>query len=193
MQVRLKSVSIDEWAAAYGETSAEVINGEIVVMSPQGRRHSWIVATFMNTLGDYIDDNNLGRLLAEASFVLEGDPRERWVRGSRVPDLAFIRRERIETHNAEHPDMDDPWWLAPDLVIEVISPTDTYTDLSQKVGDYLQAGVQLVWMIDPKQRSIRVHSPEQPTGRTLIESESLTVSPVLEGWSLPLSEVFKGT
>jgi Uma2 family endonuclease len=193
MQVRLKSVSIDEWAAAYGETSAEVINGEIIIMSPHGRRHSWLVKNLQLPLMKFVYDRNLGDVLAEASFVLEGDPRERWVSGSRVPDLAFIQRERIETHNAEHPDMDDPWWLSPDLVIEVISPTDTYTDLSQKVADYLKAGVRLVWMIDPKQRSIRVHSPEQPTGRTLIERDSLTDSPVLEGWSLPVSEVFKGT
>ena len=108
-----------------------------------------------------------------------------------MPDLSFISRERMATHDQEVADPDEPWWLAPDIAIEVVSPTDNYDDLSSKVADYLKYGVKLIWMVDPRARAVRVHTPDQPTGFTLSESDTLSAEPVVAGWQIPVADLFK--
>ncbi len=145
----------------------------------------------MLSLGTFVYNHKRGSLYPSASYVLDGDRRSDWMRGARMPDLSFISRERMAAHDQEIADPDEPWRLAPDIAIEVVSPTDSYDDLSGKVADYLKYGVKLIWMVDPRARAIRVHTPDEPTGFTLAETDSLTAEPVISGWKLQVADLFK--
>jgi Uma2 family endonuclease len=134
-----------------------------------------------------VQERGLGKVFVEASFVLDGNPRKRWIKDSRVPDVAFITRERIDAHEAAHP---DPWWLAPDLAVEVISPTDQYESLLQKVADYLRYGVRLVWAINLLTRTVTIHTTELPLGQILRVDDTLDAAPLIEGWSMSVADLF---
>jgi Uma2 family endonuclease len=192
MQTLVKLPTLADYQAAFAAQPVEVVDGEFVPMTPQGRFQPTVVSNLTQSFGNYVWDHELGQVLVEASYVLDADRRKDWVRGARTPDLSFIRRERVEAHNVEYTNSDEPWWLAPDLAAEVISHTDTYDDLSQKVADYLRSGVHIVWMIDPRRRTVRVHTPDQPTGFTLHDSDTLTAEPPVTGWSMAVAELFAG-
>jgi len=189
MQVQTRHMTVAEYLA-YGDQPVEVINGEaIMAAAAHTRRQPNIVTNLFDKLHPFVRKNKLGKVFSEASYVLDGNPRTKWVAGARTPDVSFISRERIEAHNAEYPD-DEPWWLAPDLAVEVISPTDSYDYLSQKVADYLSAGVKLVWVIDAEARSVRVFAPDHPLGYAVREPDKLTAESVIPGWSMKVSDLF---
>lgn len=189
MQIGTRYITLAEYLS-YGDQPVEVVDGEVIMAAAHARRHSRIIARLTRKLDPFVHKNKLGELLGESSYVLDGDPRSKWVSGARIPDLSFISRERVEAHDTAHPDEDEPWWLAPDLAVEVISPTDRYDDVSQKVADYLRFGVRLVWVIDPAGKSVRVHSPGEPLGHSLGVKDKLTAEPVIDGWSMKVSDLF---
>lgn len=167
----------------------EMHHGELVEMSPKTRRPMRFARKLFRALDTFVIEHNLGEVTMEDSFVLDGDPRTTWVRDAREPDIAFVARERVEAHEQEFGE-DGPWYLAPDLAIEVISPTDKYSNVLEKAADYLAFGVRLVIVIDPKTRSTRVHTPDNPGGAPLSDTDTLHLDPVLPGWSMPLTELF---
>jgi Uma2 family endonuclease len=168
----------------------EIVNGEILVMHPPNREHGLIAFILAYSLHSFASPKRLGVVIKEDAFVLDGDERSDWVRNSRIPDVAFITQERAVTHEKEHPKVQNPWWLAPDIVAEVVSPTDSYLEIDGKVAEYLRYGVRLIWVINPKLRSVRVVTPENPAGHILTDQDTLTGSPVLEGWSMPVAHIF---
>lgn len=188
MQVGTKYITLAEYLA-YGDQPVEVVAGEVIMAAAHSRRQPNVVTNLFESLQPYVRKNRLGKVFTEASYVLDGDPRSKWVSGARTPDLSFIDLERMVAHNAQHPE-DEPWWLAPDLAAEVISPTDQYGDVSQKVADYLRYGVRLVWVIDPAAKSVRVHSPQEPLGHSLSAADALTAEPVIAGWSMKVADLF---
>jgi Uma2 family endonuclease len=190
MDIQARVISVQDYVA-FGDQPVDIVDGEVILMAAaHTRRQPNVVTNLFRKLDPFVHRHKLGKIFTESSFVLDGDPRSKWVRGARTPDLAFISRERIESHNAEHPDPDEPWWLAPDLAVEVISPTDRYDYLSQKVADYLRFGVKLVWVIDPTTRTVRVHIREEPLGHSLSEKEKLTAEPMIAGWSMKVADLF---
>lgn len=184
--------TIADYVAAYGEFGAEVVNGEIIPMHPPKRRHVLIAHRLLFSLKHVAETQQLGEVWTEAPFVLDADDRTDWVRGARVPDVAFVTHARIEAHEEQYADDEGPWRLAPDLAVEIVSPKDSYTDVNSKVAEYLRYGVRLVWVIDPKARTIRIHTADDPDGRTLDEHEVLTGDPVLPGWSMAVAAILDG-
>jgi Uma2 family endonuclease len=189
MQIITKYPTLDQYREAFTRQPAEVIAGEIVPVSPNTRQQPDVAANLFLSLGVYVRDHKLGKVIIEATFVLDGNRREQWIKGARMPDVAFIARDRFQAHNREYPP-DEPWWLAPDLAVEIVSPTDSPEDVSQKVADYLQNGVRLVWVIEPRKRTVRVHTPDQPTGQPLKAGDELTAAPLIEGWSMRVDDLF---
>jgi Uma2 family endonuclease len=125
---------------------------------------------------------------AETAFVLLYDAN--WVRGSRQPDVLFVRAERLEAYRAETPDhADRPLVLVPDLVVEVISANDNYSEVEEKVDRYLGDGVQLVWVVDPRRQVVTVHG--QHTYQKLTVQDALTAGEVIPGFSLPVADIFQ--
>src|SRR5215218_1989425 len=127
----------------------ELVKGELRKMSPSGWEHGLIVVNVTVLVGRHVKVNNLGACSgAETGFKIASNPDT-----VRAPDLAFVSRERI-------PEGDAPknfLAVAPDLVVEVLSPGDTYTEVEEKVEEWLAAGVRAVWVLNPKRRGVSVY------------------------------------
>jgi Uma2 family endonuclease len=126
----------------------ELVRGVLVVREPAGYRHGFLTAQLAKRLMDHVDARALGAVVVnDTGFWLERGPDT--VRG---PDVAFIARER-----APDPDFVKYPELAPDLVVEILSPGDRPGEVLAKVSDWLNAGCRLVWVVDPQRRQARVY------------------------------------
>ena len=159
----------------------ELIRGVLSETMPAGIRHGQIVVNLVILLGAFVKPKKLGVLVASDSGVwLERDPDT-----VREPDIAFFSAEKIPL------DADIPGYaeVAPDLVVEIVSPNDRLTEVNDKALMWLRYGVRLVWVVRPEERLIDVHRDGHPVA-TLGESESLDGLDVLPGFSCPVREVF---
>ncbi len=181
--------TLDEFIQRYTETPFELLDREIVPMSPTVARHQMVSKRVFVALPDYENATHHGDVFTETPFVLvyAAD----WVKGSRVPEVMCITSERLTTHRAETPDWEDkPYVLGPDVAIEVVSPNDRYSDIHKKVELYLKDGVQLVCVVDPQQQHIAVHRQGSKTHTILSETDTLTTEDVLPGFKLALADIF---
>ncbi len=160
----------------------ELVRGELRKMPPAGAEHGELSVNVIFPLTQYVRAHNLGKLYTnDTGFLIGSDPDH-----VRAPDIAFVRRERLEAAAGR---ITGYFPGPPDLAIEVISPHDRYTEVAEKVADWLAAGVQLVILVAPRRRSVTCHTPNQ-TPVTLTEQDTLDGSPVLPGWQMPVSEIF---
>jgi Uma2 family endonuclease len=126
----------------------ELVRGVLVVREPGGFLHGAVAAKLAKLLSIHVDDSGLGIVLAaETGFKVASDPDT-----VRAPDVAFVSKDRL-------PDPPPAGYaaLAPDLVVEVLSPGDRPGEVLAKVGEWLEAGTPLVWVVDPQRRSARVY------------------------------------
>ena len=127
------------------------------------------------SLGAFVKQHRLGRLYgADTGFKIAKDPDT-----VRCPDAAFVRTERV---------IRTPKFIerTPDAVFEVISPSDSYSEVEEKTRQWLRAGAAVVVIIDPETQTVRVHR----TGSTTPVDDVLEIDDVIPGWRLPLSELF---
>ena len=160
----------------------ELVRGDLRKMSPPGHVHGKYAMSIGASLAVHVKANGLGEVYAaETGFKLASNPDH-----VRAPDAAFVRRERAEAVG------DAPGYFpgAPDLVIEVISPSDRYTEVDEKVADWLNAGAQAVVVVNPRVRVVRVHRSLTDVV-TLTESDTLDVIDVVQGWQMPVREIFE--
>jgi Uma2 family endonuclease len=159
----------------------ELVKGELRKMSPAGGEHGAVIWNLSLLLGTHIKANELGQGFgAETGFKIASDPDT-----VRAADIAFVRRERI-------PEAGIPknfWELAPDLVVEVLSPGDTYSEVEEKVEDWLHAGVRAVWVVDSKRRGVTVYRSTTDVTR-LPEGAELNGGDVVPGFRCQVSEIF---
>ncbi len=157
----------------------ELVGGLLSRMVPAGGVHGMVGATLLGRMYAAVDAGRLGRLFtAETGFVLRRGPDT-----VRAPDVAFVRAERV-------PDARVPGFpaLAPDLVAEVVSPTDRASEVSGKALAWLDAGVRLVWVVDPENRTVTTY---QQRGVAVLRGDDvLRGQDVLEGFALPLAELW---
>ncbi len=155
----------------------ELVRGVLVVREPAGGRHGRVALNIALELGTYVRAHQLGVIYAaETGFTLARHPDT-----VRAPDVAFVRRERLPTPEPiGFPD------LAPDLVVEVVSPGERPGELLAKIADWLSAGTRLVWVIDPERRLARVYR-QDGTERIIAAEELLDGEDVVPGFSCPLS------
>lgn len=126
----------------------ELIEGHLVVREPAGYRHGDVAARMLAALHTFVDRHGLGRVVAaETGFILRRDPDT-----VRAADVAFVRQKRLP-----NPVPIGFAELAPDLVVEVLSPGDRPGEVLAKIGDWLEAGSLVVWVIDPERRDVRVY------------------------------------
>ena len=156
----------------------ELVRGRLVVREPAGYRHGAVVMNLAIRLGQHVELTGAGQLLAaETGFTLFRNPDT-----VRAPDIAFVRRERIPTDATAFPE------LAPDLVVEVVSPDDRPGETLAKIGDWLEAGVQMVWVIDPERRLARTYRADG-TESVLRDADELTGEDVLPGFRCILGSI----
>ena len=155
-----------------------LIRGVLHRMPPTQGQHGFTVGNAAFHVRGFVGEHRLGRMYDQSGFVLERDPDVLI-----APDLAFVRRDRV-------PDYQGYPRLAPDLVVEVISPSETGPTIEEKVALSLAAGVRLVWAVDPVRRTVRVRRPDG-TDRLLAELDTLDGEDVLPGFRLPVARLFE--
>jgi Uma2 family endonuclease len=159
----------------------ELIRGELIQMPPASHRHSKLAVRIARRLGDFVEEHQLGDVTgADGGYILSRDPDV-----VVAPDAAFVRADRLP------PDEDVRTYLelAPDLIVEVVSPSDRMNDVSMKVILYLDAGTHLVWVVQPTLKTVTVHYPDR-TSKTLTIDNKLDGGDVLPGFKLAVSDLF---
>lgn len=159
----------------------ELIRGELKVMSLTKPLHGIICARLAAALINFVDANDLGMAFgAETGFIVERDPDT--VLGA---DAAFVSHERL----AAVEDFEKYFPFAPDLAVEVLSPSNTVREINEKIALYFAAGSRADWVFNPKKVTAAVYtSPSE--SRTLGENDTLDGGDVLPGFSLDLSKLF---
>jgi len=150
------------------------------MMTPAGFDHGRIVARIGARLTNFVEQHGLGVVTgAETGFQLARDPDT-----VRAPDVAFVRAERV-------PPGATPGFFqgAPDLAVEVVSPSDRAGELLQKIHDWLDAGCRAVWVVDPASGTISVYRGQ---GDTVIRksADELSGDDILPGFKLSVAEIF---
>ena len=159
----------------------ELVRGEVRRMPPAGSEHGAVVMNLGSPLHSFVRSHDLGVVFgAETGFKIASDPDT-----VRAPDLAFVRRERIPEGGVPR----GFWPGAPDLAVEVISPGDTYTEVEEKVHDWLNAGTRMVSVLDPRTRTVTIYTSPTTVVR-LTESDTLTGGEVLPGFTCQVSGLF---
>jgi Uma2 family endonuclease len=167
----------------------EVVNGEVVEKPPM----SWLAREVANRLRDelvvYGRASGRGRPRNDMLFrvPLPGD------RGrSREPDVAFITFDRWP-NDRPLPEEGDPADVVPNLMVEVVSPTDKAEDLVAKAYEYLRAGGELVWVIYPRVRQLYAYTAVGTAPRLYTDADTLDGGAVLPGFSVPIAGLFPPT
>ncbi|HEX4146706.1 MAG TPA: Uma2 family endonuclease [Pirellulales bacterium] len=169
------------WAMPTDGGRRELVKGELIRMNPAGGEHGVVVAELTWRLGQHVRQHDLGRVFgAETGFVLTRDPDT-----VRAPDIAFVRQERIAVTGI--PQAYFPG--APDLAVEVVSPSDRVNDVDTKVDGWLSHGCQLVWVVNPRRRTVAVYRSVRDT-RVMGEADTLEAPDLLPGWQLAVAAIF---
>lgn len=162
-----------------GSRRFELVKGVIIPMSPTNYDHGLIVLKLGRLIGNFVAERELGDTLgAETGFTLKRNPDT-----VRAPDVAFVSKIRRPATRMGFVE------LAPDLVVEVVSPSDAPDEIQAKVEDYLDAGVKLVWLVYPRTQSVTVYRNLSEV-RILRAPEALTADDLLPGFSLPIADLF---
>jgi Uma2 family endonuclease len=159
----------------------ELVRGEVVMMSPAGSEHGGVIGNISAIVWNHVKSNRLGRTFgAETGFIIGRNPDT-----VRAPDVAFVRKERL---SGKLPRGFFPG--APDLAVEVVSPGDRASEMLAKAQEWLAAGCRLVWVADPKTRSVSVYRSLRDI-IVLTVADVLSGDDVLPGFSVPVSEIFE--
>jgi len=171
-----ESITLEEFLANDYD-SYEYAKGELVPMSFPTMVHGEISSNIVILLGNHIRQHQLGRIYtAETKFQI-GE-------SGRKPDVAFVSQERLpENRHQASP-------IPPDLAIEVVSPTDTVYNVLEKVLEYLDAGTQMVWVIEPIIKTVTVYRSRSDI-KIFTQNDILTGEEVIEGFQCAVAEIFE--
>lgn len=159
----------------------ELIRGELKKMPPPGHVHGRVAMKFGWRLAQHVETNNLGNVYAaETGFLLEQEPDT-----VRAPDCAFVSSERL----AKFGETEGYLPGAPDLAVEVISPSDTYAEVEEKALDWLAGGSSAVVVLNPRKRTVTVY--RSVTNITILDDEAiLDLSDVVTNFKIPVKALF---
>lgn len=161
------------------DKSAELVRGHLVVREPPGTKHGEIQAILAYLVTGFVRQHRFGRVFGQdTGFKIASDPDT-----VRAPDLGFVAATRA----GQIPERGYAA-LVPDLVVEIVSPDDRPGELLAKVGEWLEAGERLVWVIDPSRREARVHRADGGLAVVAVDGR-LDGERVLPGFQCALAEV----
>ena len=173
-------MTVEELAALPADGQMhELVEGKLLSMPPPHFLHSDIVALIQESLFLFLRRTGLGRAFAKAGFVLAEDPPT-----VRQPDLSVLTTARLASKPSE-----GYYHRAPDVAIEVLSPSDSADDLHLKIRQYLSAGCKAVIVVSPRAREVWIYRGQRPP-ECLHAGQSVELADVLPGWSLPLADIF---
>ncbi len=160
----------------------ELVKGELLEMSPTGSRHGRIAMRLGALLEQYTRQQKLGVVYAaETGFKLQENPDT-----VRAADAAFVAQERIPPEG----EPEGYWAIAPDLVVEIVSPSDSALLVQAKVTDWLEAGCRLVWVVYPDTRTVTEYRSLKEA-QVLRDDQNLTGGEVLPGFSCAIAKIFE--
>ncbi len=184
MTTKTRLTAEDLWRLGEGDIRRELVNGEIIEMAPVGGVHGQITSRISRRLAEHVERQGVGEVVVgDVGFVLDlpHDPER-----VRAPDVAFVSSQRLPSGGLPQGFLHG----APDLAVEVLSPSDNPVDVQQKVRDYLEAGARLVWVVAPQAKAVTVYRADG-SARLLREQEHLEGEDLLPGLAIPLAEVFR--
>lgn len=159
--------------------TAELVRGVLIVREPPGTPHGARSARLARRVGNFVEDHRLGEVFAQdTGFKIARDPDT-----VRAADVAFVSHERLS--QIAHEGYAE---LAPDWVAEILSPGDRPGEMLEKVGQWLGAGVRLVWVVDPVRRDARVYRSDG-TVSIVGPEEELDGEDVIPGFRCRLAEI----
>ncbi|MFW6079673.1 MAG: Uma2 family endonuclease [Gemmatimonadota bacterium] len=176
-----RRVTIDEFVRLPADLHRdELVGGTVVRESPAGFEHSRVGVTIATRLRNFVAELDLGVVTgSDGGFVLREEPPT-----VRAPDVAFVARDRLPTEA-----IDGFAPFAPDLAVEIVSPSDRVADIQEKVLDYLDAGTRMVWVVDPGARTVIVHRSRADI-RILRGEDPLDGGDLLPGLRVTVRELF---
>jgi Uma2 family endonuclease len=160
----------------------ELVEGRIVTMTPTGFTHGGVELELGMSLGHYAKATGRGRVLVgEVGLFVRRDPDT-----VRAADLLFISNGRF-FRQGPSPYLDVP----PELVVEILSPDDRWSDVMEKLGDDFTAGVDRVWVVDPRLRKVFAYTSLNEV-ETIGEKDVLVDEEILPGYSCRVAALFNG-
>jgi Uma2 family endonuclease len=161
----------------------ELVRGELREVAAAGARHGQIEVKLSSRLSNLVEEGKLGVIFgSDTGFVVTNDPDTLL-----MPDVSFVRTARLPAGEL---------WegfvpFAPDLAVEIESPSNREGEMLEKVALYLAGGTQLVWLIRPRHRSVTIFRPAAPE-QVLTENDTLDAGELVPGFSLLLADLFRG-
>jgi Uma2 family endonuclease len=175
-------LSAEDLAALPNERDFELVHGELVERS-MGTESAFIAGRLFHLIFVYVELKCLGWAFSDGTgyvFPIKGEDTVR------KPDVSYVSFRRLTpTEGLPKGYLK----LAPDLAVEVVSPNDLAEEVDQKINDYLEAGVQLVWVVHPTSRTVTVHRSDNTTARVR-EAEYLDGENVLPGFQCKVADLF---
>lgn len=173
-------MTVHELAALAGNDGRyDLIRGDLLEMAPAGGEHGEIAAGIIGRLWAHATANDLGRVYtSETGFVFARDPDT-----VLAPDAAFIRKERVPERTTGF------YEIAPDLVVEVVSPGDSAHYVSTKVMEFLNGGVWVVWIVDPSVNTITVYRRDL-SAQILTQSDLLDGGDIIPDFTVAVADIF---
>ena len=166
-----------------GDKRFELIDGELIEMSPTNLLHSSVASKVHYFLMSHVFPRDLGEVFIESGHYPDNDSFN--LLG---PDVAFVSRDKLPDDLPEaYAD------FMPDLAVEVLSPTNTKSEIERRIDIYLRNGTELVWMVKPRQKCVevcRLDADGEIESQTVAEGESLSGETVMPGFDLPIAKLF---
>lgn len=159
----------------------ELVRGEVITMFPPNWEHGEIAGNVHFAIKMYLLGNPIGRVTVEGGAVVDREPDT--VRG---PDVSYMSKERMPLDKRMNAYAEG----APDLCVEVLSPSNTRANIREKLTEYFGGGAKLVWVIDPEDRSTTVYRNAQE-GRVLHQGTTIDGGDVLPNFTCPVADFFK--
>ena len=157
---------------------AELVDGKVIKQPPTMLSHDRLAFIIAMKLEGFVAQRRLGLVVTGGSFRT-GESQVR------VPDVSFISNQDLEGEN-----LDSYIQKPPTLAVEIISKNDTYGDVDDKADEFLAAGSQAVWIVNPRRRTIAVHTPDGLPAVYNI-GDSIPGGEILPGFELPLADIFQ--
>ena len=170
---------LEKLQAEHPDYRMELVDGEIICMSPSGLESDEVAAAIVAELHNWVRPRRLGRVTASSGgFRLPNDSRD-----VRAPDAAFILADRLPRTTENYAE------LVPDLMFEVKSKSDSTTKLRQKIQQFIELGTKVGVLVDPRTRTMEVYRLDRDK-IVLNDGDALRVPELLPGWELPVIEIW---
>lgn len=184
-------LTLEDFMQRYSDEGPfEWINGVVIPVQPVVLGIAHIRGCLFRKLADFADIHGFGEVYGSCPFVLLDD--QRYVKRSYRPDILFITSSHLREIMNRDPDWGNkPLIGPPDLVVEVVSPTDLMTHVNRKVRLYLEDGVQLVWVVEPDEKSVSIFTPNTKQFTRLTIEDTLSGGDILPNFALPLEQLFE--